>query len=967
MNAMVADNKFEKTLNKEQLAAIEYGDGPLLIIAGAGTGKTTVITERIKWLIASGKAKSSEVLALTFTDKAAREMEERIDIALPYGYTDLWVSTFHSFCDRILRDEILNIGLDPGYRLMSEIEATQFLIKNIFKLNLHYFRPLGNPTKFVSGLMQHFSRLKDEDVLPDHYLAYAERLSQKNKKKSEEEQEEAEKIKELSKAYLAYEEMKTKEGLMDFGDLIIKCLNLFRTRKAILKKYQDLFKYILIDEFQDTNYSQNQLAMLLAGEKENLTVCADDDQAVYRFRGAAVSNVIQFREHYKKAQIVVLSQNYRSVQSVLDYAYTLIQNNNPDRLEVKEKINKRLTSVRGIKGEKIEFLHANKAEDEAEMVGKTIRRLVNETNQYEYKDVAILVRANNQAEIFAQALGRLGIPYQFLGPGQLFRQAEVKDLIAYLKFLYNIYDNVAIYRVLSMPILEILPRDLAAVSGFAKMRNLALMEACEEVDNIFVSPSSKEKIKSFVSMAHRHLALVPCESAGKILYYFLEDTGFLKKLADNTHNLEEKQVQNIAKFFERIKNFETNNENASVESVVDWINLSMNLGDSPLVSNMDLFDEDRVNILTVHSSKGLEFPVVFLVNLVCERFPSRERREQIPLPGGIIKEILPQGDYHTQEERRLFYVGMTRARDRLYLTAADYYGEAKRKKKISPFVIETLGKGVVNEYPTQENQLSIFDFQPVAQTVIKEAKTPLNINSLSYSQIDTFQTCPRLYRFRYLQRIPVALSAPLTFGDTIHRVLRDFYFQIKNGTKPTFDQLEQMLESKWSPFGFTGREHEERMKIEGRKMLKKFYDTVDFNRVPLALEQSFAIKISPNLTVRGKIDRIDKVGEKFEIIDYKTGKLMEQNVVKKSLQMTVYALAVTDPGIYNKKPEDLVLTFYFLEKNKKRSTTRTTGDLQKAKEEIIKIAQSMSKSDFQPNPGFQCDFCEFKLLCEAWS
>ena len=376
----------EKKLNQEQLQAVKHDLGPLLIIAGAGTGKTTVITERINWLITSGKAKSSEILALTFTEKAAREMEERVDLALPYGYTDLWISTFHSFCDRILRDEILNIGLDPGYRLLSEIEATQFLIKNLFKFNLHYFRPLGNPTKFVGGLLQHFSRLKDEDVLPEHYLAFAEKFYEENREKSEEEHEEAEKIKELAETYSTYEEMKNREGLMDFGDLIIKCLTLFRNRKAILKKYQDQFKYVLIDEFQDTNYSQNQLAMLLAGEKANLTVCADDDQAVYRFRGAAVSNVIQFREHYKKAKIVVLSQNYRSAQSVLDSAYAFIQNNNPDRLEVKEKINKRLTGVRGLKGEKIEFIHTDKAENEAEMVGKTIRRLVSETQKYQYKD-----------------------------------------------------------------------------------------------------------------------------------------------------------------------------------------------------------------------------------------------------------------------------------------------------------------------------------------------------------------------------------------------------------------------------------------------------------------------------------------------------------------------------------------------------------------------------------------------------
>ena len=481
----------EKKLNKEQLEAIRHGEGPLLIIAGAGTGKTTVVTERIKYLISQGLAEPSEILALTFTDKAAREMEERVDVMMPYGYTQMWISTFHSFCDRILRDEAVHIGLDPGFRLMTEAEATQFLRKNIFQFKLDYFRPLGNPMKFIQGMRQHFSRLQDEDIAPPEYLRWAQIKNEKLKMKNDSaklkiEENERKKYLELANAYQKYSELKAKEGLMDFADLISNTLRLFRERPNILKQYQDQFKFILVDEFQDTNIAQNELAILLAGKKQNIAVSCDDDQAIYRWRGAAVSNVIQFKKRFPKAKIIVLTKNYRSTQEILDRAYHLIQFNNPDRLEVKEKINKKLSGMRKIPGEEIKFLYADRVENEAEMVANEIRQLTAHSSQltakrYDYKGIAILVRANNHADAFVRALTRAGIPYQFLGPGMLFRQPEVKDLIAYLKVLYNFEDSVAMYRVLAMEHWDISGRDLAAINNFAHKLNLSLFEACEEI------------------------------------------------------------------------------------------------------------------------------------------------------------------------------------------------------------------------------------------------------------------------------------------------------------------------------------------------------------------------------------------------------------------------------------------------------------------------------------------------------
>jgi len=990
----------EKKLNKEQLEAIQYGKGPLLIIAGAGTGKTTVITERIKWLITSGLAKPSEILALTFTEKAAREMEERVDVAMPLGYTQMWISTFHSFCDRILRDEAIHIGLDPRYKLMAEAEAIMFLRKNLFKLNLKYFLPLGNPNKFLDGMIKHFSRLKDEDVSPKDYFTFAENLLAKLKIKNLKlkiEKEEIDKYLELANAYQSYEELKIKESVMDFGDLISNTLRLFRERPNVLKEHQDRFKYILVDEFQDTNYSQYALLKVLAPPKSNpnLTVVGDDSQSIYKFRGAAVSNILQFMEEYKKAKQVVLTKNYRSTQTILDYAYKVIKNNDPDTLEVKLGISKDLKKMREVEEVSIEFIHADRVENEAGLVVKEINSLVNGkqstvNRSYQFKDFAILVRANNHADAFIRALARHGVPYQFLGPGMLFRQPEVKDLIAYLEVLYNFEDSVAMYRVLAMDFFDISGRDLAAIGNFAKKTNLSLFEACEMVtgirdnllkfatdsrDRILISEKTRESVTKLVKMIHKHLDLIKKETAGQLVYYFLENTGYLKKLADYKTPTGERIVNNISKFFDKLKTYEVEHEDASVSAVVDWINLSMELGESPLASDVDWTENDAVNILTVHSAKGLEFPVVFLVNLVSQRFPTLERREQIPVPVDLIKEILPEGDYHLEEERRLFYVGMTRAKDRLYLTAADYYGEGKREKKISPFVYEALGEKVVNSKQlTVNSQLSIFDyrsFEPKLDTV--SCKLP-TVNYLSYSQIESFNICPLQYKYRYLARIPVPPSAAQTFGETIHETMRDFYQRAIAGQKPTKDDLLKILEENWNPLGYSSKTQEERFKKKGEKILSEFFDkSYDHKKLPKTMEQVFSIKIAPNFKVGGKIDRIDETKDGIEIIDYKTGRAPEKKDIEKDLQLTVYALVATDGtlefmGVLDKtpKPDQVKISFYFFENQEKATGVRTKEQLEQAKKELIQKAEEISKSEFLPTPGRMCDFCDYKLLCEAW-
>lgn len=981
----------KKILNEAQTKAITFGKGPLLIIAGAGTGKTTVITERIKHLILKENILPSQILALTFTEKASREMEERIDVAMPYGYTQMWISTFHAFCDRVLRNEAVHIGLSPAYKLMTEAESLMFLRSHIFDLKLDYFRPLGNPHKFLEGMLQHFSRLKDEDISPEEYLEYSSGISNDKFQMSNQpiEEDEIKKIKELANAYKTYEELKAKEGVMDFSDMIGNTLKLFRSRKNILKSYQDQFKYILVDEFQDTNYAQNMLAILLSGEAQNITVVGDDDQAIYRWRGAAISNMIQFRKHFPKTHIITLTQNYRSTQEILDTSHTLVAHNDPDRLEVQEHIDKRLIANRKGKSYTIEFLYENRVEDEAEATIKKILELVKKET-YAYKDVAILVRANDHATPFIKVLQRHAIPYQFLGPGRLFRQEEIKDLIAYLKILYNFEDSASVYRVLTSPTFGIDTRMIAGILNFARRKNYSLFEALERIasenqQELFMKDTEKEKIQNFVAMVHRHLKKVPTESAGQILYYYIEDTGLLKKFLAAKTETEVKHYQNIAKLFEKLKTFEAEHEDARIFPVIEWIDLSMQMGESPLASDTDWADNNAVNILTIHSSKGLEFPIVFLVNLVSQRFPTRERREQLPIPASLIKEILPVGDYHLQEERRLFYVGMTRARDHLYFTAAKYYGEGKRDRKISPFVAEALGQTSVDALLKKQQaeqavvQPTLLDWANTMHESVSEKKAVMPpITYISYSQLQTFDMCPLHYKLQYLLRIPGQPSAPLSFGTSLHAALRDFYQAWMRDPKIRISDVDTFLEKVWINEGYTSKAHAHQALQQAKYLLQQYLQKhliTDGSQKPVAIEVPFSFFISdqnlrPNgVKIGGRIDRVDqKKDGSIEIIDYKTGKNMpSEKDLLTNLQLTLYALAATQvkDTIFNKQANQVILSLHYLEEDKILTTVRTKEQLEETKTQILQKIHEIEQSDFACSGSILCQNCEYKMLCHV--
>ena len=438
----------KNTLNKAQKTAIEYVDGPLMIVAGAGTGKTTVITKKIAYILENNLATPEQILALTFNEKAAAEMQGRLDEMLSIGYADMQISTFHAFAEKILQNYGLDIGLSNQFKILTETDAWLLMKKNLDKFNLDYYRPLGNPVRHIHEFIKHFGKCKDELITPEKYLEYAEDL---RLDKDSVEIEEKSRLNEVADAYHTYNRLLLDNNALDFGDLIFYSVQLLKKRKNILQQFHRRFKYILVDEFQDVNFAQYELVKILVEGGAQLTVVGDDDQSIYAFRGANVSNILRFKEDFKNCKEVVLTENYRSGQKILDVAYKSVVNNNPDRLEVKLKIDKRLVAAGDVKKDEVIHAHLATLDDEAKFTVDEIKRLKEKDKNATWDDFAILVRANSHAEPFINLLQNAGIPYEFLSSSGLFRQDIVLDCYNFFKAVDGYHENTAVYRMLRLP------------------------------------------------------------------------------------------------------------------------------------------------------------------------------------------------------------------------------------------------------------------------------------------------------------------------------------------------------------------------------------------------------------------------------------------------------------------------------------------------------------------------------------
>ncbi len=955
-------------LNSAQKAAVTHENGPLLIVAGAGTGKTTVLINRLAYLIQEKKVHPEQILLTTFTEKGAAELEERADKLLPYGYVNLWINTFHGFGERILRDHALDIGLTPAFKLLNTTEQWMFIRKHIDEFKLDYYKPLGDPTKFIHEIIKHFSRLKDENITTDSYLKLAENVKLNNDKtpNTDEAADEldAQKITELANAYDVYNRLLIKESFLDFGDLIRYTIKLFNERPNILKKYREQFKYIMVDEFQDTNTIQYELIKMLAAPHNNLVAVGDDDQSIYRFRGASLSNIMQFKDDFPKAREVVLTENYRSGQVILDHAYSFITHNNPNRLEAKLKLNKKLVSKIKEKGAADFFDFGSEYEET-----KTVADMINELHDkgVSWAQIAILVRANDTADKFVKELTRQNIPNHFVSLKGLYYKPIILDALSYIKLLDDHHEAPALYRALSLPTFKVSHEDLLILNKWGRKKMWSLFESLQNNGLIKeLSDEARKNINKLLESIKHHSELAKSNKASNIFIHAVRDC----LLSYLDQDKDQESFSHLNQFYSKIKAFEATDEHGTLRDFLALIALEMEAGETGgLRFNFD--DADTVKIMTAHAAKGQEFEHVFIVNLVDRKFPVDNRSDKIPIPEEL-GSVKAQGkDAHIEEERRLFYVAMTRAKYGLYCTGARNYG-GLRDKKPSRFV-EEANLSIIASQEAQKNEferdLEAIDTKPQrVQYALPE--------KFSFSQLKTFERCPWEYKFIYILKMPEEDAAYFTFGRVMHSCLRQFFLPLQTDAwrqeslfpdsrakdaDMSLKRLLNLYSEYWIPSGYDDKTQAEEYHKRGEKMLTMLHEKLGDHRPKIAfLEKKFNLPIGKEI-LTGTIDRVDQLDDgSYEVIDYKTGERPKTLGFEQKQQLLLYQAALEE--LFNMKVSKL--TFYYLKNDEPLSFIAKPGELDKVKQKMLDLITEIKSFDFTPRASIMCKNCPYKRLCE---
>ncbi len=953
-------------LNPAQRRAVLHGTGPLLIVAGAGTGKTKVITHRIARLIAAKAARPDEILAVTFTEKAANEMEARVDVLVPYTSSFAEISTFNSFGERVLRDYALDAGYPPDFRLLADVDQAIFFRENLFRLPLDYYRPLGQPTRHIQEVLEAIRRLKQEDVRPGDYIRYAENLGRKAA--SETDTETARKHLEIARVFAAYEKLLQAQGLIDFEDQVTLVVDLLRRRPSVLDELRRRYRYILVDEFQDTNFVQFELVKMLAAEHRNLTVVGDDDQSIFRFRGASLSNILEFEEVFPEAKRIVLTRNYRSTQPILDASYRLIQHNNPNRLEFKDKVDKRLrAAVRG-RGKSIHMLSFDTVGHEADAVADRVLEI--RAGGADWRGMAVLVRRNADADPYLRSFNMKQIPYRFSGSRGLYQQEEIKVIVAFIRALTDFENSRDLFYLALSDVYSADPYDMSRIAGYAEKKNLSLhavfRTVAEGPSPVEISPETEVTVKRIFADIVAFVDLAGTKNVGAVVYAFLEKSGYLKSLVCPMTPESEVRVKNVRLFFDKIKGFSELVEDDSLRSFARYLDLLAEVGDNPATSEAEL-DEDAVNVLTVHKAKGLEFGTVFLVGLIEDRFPGRERRDRVPVPDGVLKEALPGRENYLQEERRLFYVAMTRARRALYMTWARDYG-TRRFKKVSPFVLEALD---IPKMPEDVLKASVLEEIRRYALATGRTKTPAAVRPagtlrLSFVRVEDYLVCPLKYKFRHDMRVPVLPHHAIVFGRVLHETLHSYLKRRTTGHAVDVESVLEDYRKNWVNEGFLSREHEELRKAAGERALRLFFKREEESgRRPAFLERPFRWQ-DRGLRFSGRFDRIDFEEAGAVIIDFKTTEAASQKEADRaaadSLQMDVYALSFL-------KTEGMLpfeTRLHFLESDIIGRAVKGQKELARAAEKIREAAEGIRAGDFKARPDWHsCSNCEFKTICPS--
>ena len=686
-----------ETLNPPQREAVQHTEGPLLILAGAGSGKTRVLTHRIAYLIEEKGVNPWNILAITFTNKAAGEMRERVDKIVGFGAESIWVSTFHSTCVRILRRYIDRLGYDNSFTIY-DTDDQKTLMKDICK-----YLQIDTKVFKERNLLSAISSAKNEMITPEEYRLKAEGDFGRQK---------------IATVYEEYEKQMRANNALDFDDLLLKAVQLFQTQPDVLEYYQERFRYIMVDEYQDTNTVQFQFVSILAAKYRNLCVVGDDDQSIYKFRGANIRNILDFEQVFSDAKVIKLEQNYRSTGTILNAANAVIRNN-------RGRKDKTLWTDND-EGDKIQFRQFDSAYDEAEFIVDDICRKTR-GNGANYNDFAILYRTNAQSRLFEEKFVTANIPYKTVGGINFYARKEIKDVLAYLKTIDNAKDDIAVRRIINVPKRGIGLTSVNRVQEYALARELGFYEALMGVDFIPNIGRGASKMESFVALIEHFKMDAERIKISELVDEILEETGYLEELKGEGEIEAEARIENIDELKNKIIAYEE-----VCEDQGETATLSGFLEEVALVADIDSLEEDSdyVVLMTLHSAKGLEFPQVYLAGMEDGVFPS-------------YMCITSDDKSEIEEERRLCYVGITRAEQELTLTYARrrmirgemQYNKMSRFLKEIPVELLSDGDAFKNEKPEPPVQIAYqqakksfhtkaFQAKPIQQFKVADGKGP---------------------------------------------------------------------------------------------------------------------------------------------------------------------------------------------------------------------------------------------------
>ena len=649
------------TLNPAQREAVEKTEGPVLILAGAGSGKTRVLTTRIGHLIEDKGVQPANILAITFTNKAANEMRERVEETLESDASDMWISTFHSCCVRILRKDINRIGYNRSFVIYDSADQVTLVKDCLKELNLN--DKVFEPKMIISTI----SGAKDKLYDPKQFKAMHMNDNRMSK---------------IADVYALYQDRLKRNSALDFDDLIFKTVELLKSDKEVLDYYRNRFKYIMVDEYQDTSKAQYELIKILAKEHQNICVVGDDDQSIYGWRGADIRNILEFEKDYDDVHVVKLEQNYRSTQIILDAANTVISNNI-------ERKRKRLWSEKK-DGELIKIQVAQDEIEESDFVADMIAKISREQNR-SYKDFAVLYRANAQSRSVEDALNRSQIPYNIYGGTKFYERKEIKDLIAYLRVIQNPQDDISIKRIINVPRRGIGLRTIEKIEDRASLKQESIYSVLIDIEtNSEISTKARNSISEFVDNVIGTLRTMrEVYPVSKLIEKVIESIdyyGYIDELYKGDKEEAEERKDNVKEFISVAMEFEQNSEEKDLETFLTGVALTSESSEEEEI--------DKVSLMTIHTSKGLEFPVVFIVGMEDGLFP-------------IARAVRSMSDSEIEEERRLCYVGITRAKEILYLTLTQkrtLYG--KTNPSIASRFMEELPKECIERLNSAEKELS---------------------------------------------------------------------------------------------------------------------------------------------------------------------------------------------------------------------------------------------------------------------